>query len=59
MDNTELLKLLAMIVEQNNMLIENMNSKQEYIIDLLEALSEEDDEDLEEDDVDDLYRTLD
>lgn len=48
-----------MIVEQNNMLIENMNSKQEYIIDLLEALSEEDDEDLEEDDVDDLYRTLD
>lgn len=41
------------------MLIENMNSKQEYIIDLLEALSEEDDEDLEEDDVDDLYRTLD
>ena len=58
MDNTELLKLLAMIVEQNNMLIENMNSKQEYIIDLLEALSEED-EDLEEEDVDDLYRTLD
>ena len=59
MDNTELLRLLALIVEQNNTLIENMSSKQAYIIELLEALAEASDDEEEDYDVDDMYKTLD
>lgn len=59
MENKELLKLLALIVEQNNTLIENMSSKQAYIIELLEALAEASDDEEEDYDVDDMYRTLD
>ena len=49
---------MTKIVEQNNILIQNKGSKQDYIIELLEALVEES-EDETDDDVDDLYRTLD
>lgn len=59
MDNTELLKLLTKIVEQNNTLIDQFCSKQQYIVELLEALGDES-EDLEEEyDEDSIYRTLD
>ena len=51
---------MTKIVEQNNILIQNKGSKQDYIIELLEALVEEsEDETEDDDDVDDLYRTLD
>lgn len=53
-----LVNLIAQTVEQNNILIEQLNSKQEYIIDLIEALSE----DLGEEEVDyedDIYKTID
>ena len=51
---------MTKIVEQNNIIIQNNESKQTYIIELLEALVEESEE--EEDaneDVNELYRTLD
>ena len=51
--------LLTKIVEQNSILIDNTSSKQAYIIELLEALSDPSEEELEEDDVDSIYRTLD
>lgn len=54
-----LLMLLTKIVEQNSILIDNTSSKQAYIIELLEALSDPSEEELEEDDVDSIYRTLD
>lgn len=50
---------MTKIVEQNNILIQNKGSKQDYIIELLEALVEESEDETEDDDVDDLYRTLD
>ena len=55
----DLVQLMTKIVEQNNILIQNKGSKQDYIIELLEALVEESEDETEDDDVDDLYRTLD
>ena len=54
-----LLILLTKIVEQNSILIDNTSSKQAYIIELLEALSDPSEEELEEDDLESMYRTLD
>lgn len=54
-----LLMLLTKIVEQNSILIDNTSSKQAYIIELLEALSDPSEEELEEDDLESMYRTLD
>lgn len=51
---------MTKIVEQNNILIQNKGSKEDYIVELLEALVEgqaEDDD--SEDYTDDIYRTLD
>lgn len=56
----DLVKLMTKIVEQNNILIQNKGSKEDYIVELLEALVEgqaEDDD--SEDYTDDIYRTLD
>ena len=50
---------MTKIVEQNNILIENKGSKEDYIIELLEALVEGMDEEYTDNDVDELYRTLD
>lgn len=50
---------MTKIVEQNSILIENKGSKQDYIIELLEALVEATDEEEANTDVNDLYRTLD
>ena len=50
---------MTKIVEQNNILIENKGSKEDYIIELLEALVEGMDEEDTDNDVDELYRTLD
>lgn len=50
---------MTKIVEQNNILIENKGSKEDYIIELLEALVEGMDEESTDEDVDDMYRTLD
>ena len=55
----DLVKLMTKIVEQNNILIENKGSKEDYIIELLEALVEGMDEEDTDNDVDELYRTLD
>ena len=56
----ELVKLMSKIVDQNNILIEDKNSKQDYIIKLLEALVEGMEEDeYQDEDVDSMYRTLD
>ena len=49
---------MTKIVEQNSILIQNKGSKQDYIIELLEALVEESEEDTDED-VNELYRSLD
>ena len=50
---------MTKIVEQNNILIQNNESKQTYIIELLEALVEESDEEDTGEDVNELYRSLD
>ena len=50
---------MTKIVEQNSILIQNKGSKQDYIIELLEALVEGIDEEDTDNDVDELYRTLD
>mgnify|MGYP007048141449 CR=1 FL=1 len=50
---------MTKIVEQNNILIKNKGSKEDYIIELLEALVEGMDEEDTDNDVDELYRTLD
>ena len=51
--------LLTKIVEQNSILIQNKGSKQDYIIELLEALVEESEEEDTDEDVNELYRSLD
>lgn len=51
---------MTKIVEQNNILIQNKGSKEDYIVELLETLVEgqaEDDD--SEEYTDDIYRTLD
>lgn len=50
---------MTKIVEQNNILIQNNESKQTYIIELLEALVEESEEEDTNEEVDELYRSLD
>lgn len=50
---------MTKIVEQNNILIKNNESKQDYIIELLEALVEETEEEDTNEEVNELYRTLD
>lgn len=50
---------MTKIVEQNNILIKNNESKQDYIIELLEALVEESEEEDTNEEVNELYRTLD
>lgn len=55
----DLVQLMTKIVEQNNILIKNNESKQDYIIELLEALVEESEEEGANEEVNELYRTLD
>ena len=50
---------MTKIVEQNRLLIQNKGSKQDYIIELLEALVEESEEEDTDEDVNELYRSLD
>lgn len=55
----DLVKLMSQIVEQNNILIKNSESKQDYIIELLEALVEESEEVDTNEEVNELYSSLD
>ena len=55
----DLLKLITVVIEQNSQIIKNENSKQEYIIELLEALVEEDEDNNNEEDIDEIYKSLD
>lgn len=57
--SSDLLKLLTKIVEQNNILIKNTEAKQSYIIELLETIVDDAEEDSEEDELSEIYRTLD
>lgn len=50
---------MSQIVEQNNILIKNSESKQDYIIELLEALVEESEEVDTNEEVNELYSSLD
>ena len=55
----DLLNLVSKLVDQNTILIEQRESKQDYIIELLEALVESTEEEVEDNDSSELYRTLD